>query len=246
MIKCISFDFDRTLAFVTPLTHHLVPKLLLEKGITISVEDFTKKTVELRKNMPPHLIDPYKRFGSLPKEDRVKFIRDYNEARIDSLHLDLEKEELISLKSWIVEEICSQQRKVLYDDVVPITKKLKEKGFELYILSGNHSDGIIELLEESGIMNLFKGIITVDKYHTRKIDNFKILLQQSKFQPEEILHIGDDFDTDGYGARNCNINTIIIRRSQQLIFNENNNESNFPIITKLSELIDFIDNLSDK
>ena len=240
MIKCISFDFDRTLAFVTPLTHHLVPELLLEKGIEISVEEFTKKTVELRKKMPSYLVEPYKKFGSLPKEERIKFIRDYNEARIDFLNLELAMEELLSLKSWIVDEIYSRQKKVLYDDVAPVIKKLKEQGYELYILSGNHSDGIIELLEEAGILDLFNEIISVDKYHTKKIDNFKILLQHSGFLPEEILHVGDDFETDGFGAKKQNIDVIIIRRPQQLIFNDEI-EDDFPIISNLSELFYYID-----
>ncbi|NHJ03736.1 MAG: HAD family hydrolase [Candidatus Heimdallarchaeota archaeon] len=240
MVKCVSFDFDRTLAHVTPLTHHLVPKLLAEKGIHISVEEFKEKCIEMRMNLPIHLKENFSRFGTLPRDERNQFLMEYNKARIAALNLDIDdKEKITDLKNWLVEQIYKTQKKILYDDVLSTVRKLDSLGMKQYILSGNHSDGIIELLEQSSIIDFFQEIITVDKYSPSKVKNFKILLAHSKCFPEEILHIGDDIITDGFGSKRYNINSIIIRRPQQLVF-VNENENDFPIITKLSELFNFI------
>ncbi len=240
MIKCISFDFDRTLAYVRPQTHHLVPKLLTEKGINISADEFLKKCVELRQNIPVHLQDHYFRFGSLSKKLRTAFLKEYNKARIDMLELSGDQKEVDTLKEWLTNQIYLQQNKVLYDDIVDVVKQLGNLGIRQYILSGNHSDGIIELLEKSNILQYFEEIITVDKYFDKKIANFRILLEHSHFSPQEILHIGDDLVTDGYGPRDYQIKSIIIRRSNQLDFLAKHDE-NFQVITKLNELVKFLD-----
>ncbi len=239
MIKCISFDFDRTLAHVQPQTHHLVPKLLAEKGIGVSVDEFLQKCVELRQNIPVHLQDHYSRFGTLSKDLRDNFLREYNKARIGLLKLDGDQKEIEILKEWLTNQIYLQQKKILYDDVISMAKKLCDLGIKQYILSGNHSDGIVQLLKESNILDYFEEIITVDKFFVKKIDNFKILLEHSNFPPNEILHIGDDLVTDGYGPRKYQIESIIIRRQDQLIFLPKHDES-FQSITNLDELTKFL------
>lgn len=240
MIKCISFDFDRTLAHIHPQTHHLVPKLLAEKGIHVSVDEFQQKCVELRQNIPAHLQEHFNRFGSLSKELRNIFLKEYNKARIDLLELNGEQKEIEKLKEWLTNQIYLQQKKILYDDVVGVVKNLSSLGIKQYILSGNHSDGIVELLKESNILEYFEEIITVDKYFDKKTANFKTLLEHSNFPPNKILHIGDDLATDGYGPREYQIRSIIIRRSEQLIFLAKHDES-FQSITKLDELTKFLD-----
>lgn len=240
MIKCISFDFDRTLAHVQPQTHYLVPKLLAERGIHVSVDEFLQKCVEFRQNIPVHLQDYFNRFGTLSKELRDNFLKDYNKARIDLLELDGDQKEIEILKEWLTNQIHLQRKKILYDDVVSVVKKLGNLGIIQYILSGNHSDGIVQLLKESNILDYFEEIITVDKYSAKKIANFKILLEHSHFPPNKILHIGDDLVTDGFGPRGYQIKSIIIRRPNQLVFLEKHDES-FQTIVKLDELTKFLD-----
>ena len=237
LIKCVSFDFDRTLVHVTPLTQKLIPELLAIKGIHISEEDFYKKNIQLRTNMPEHLRERFRLFGTLPKNEREFFIREYNRARIDSLKIDDTNKEEIT--NWVIDEISRRQKKVIYPDVKETIKKLNLKQIKQYILSGNHSDGIIELLQEENLIDFFHKIITVDKYESLKNNNFKYLIKYSKLKPQEILHIGDDFKTDGMGAKKYNINTLIIHRSGQFIYDQVNKEK-FQIINKLSDLFDFI------
>jgi len=239
MIKCISFDFDRTIAHITPLTHHFVPQLLAVKGINISVEQFKEQCISLRRNLPDHLKERFNIYGTLEKEEREQFLKEYNKARVDMIDLTGSAEELEELRNWLVEQIFLTQKKILYNDVVEAITKLNQLGIKLYILSGNHSDGITEILKQAGILDLFEEIITVDKYNAKKVENFPVLLAHSHLKPEEILHIGDDVITDGFGPANYNINVVIIRREKQMVFFEAP-EHDFKTIKNLHELFDYL------
>lgn len=240
MIKCISFDFDRTLAHVTPPTHKLVPQLLNSKGITITEKEIIQKYHEIHTNLPPQLANSHQFYGTLSKEKRREFIALYNRHRLDSLDIKNYKGNLDQLKDWVVEEILAQQKKILFDDVIETIEKLAKMNLKLYVLSGNHSDGIIELLEKANINHFFEEIITVDKYTSSKINNFKYLLEHSKFSPDEIIHIGDDFHTDGFGPHKNSINALIIQRPGLIFNNSNKNSHDFTIITKLEEIFNHI------
>ncbi|MFW9923688.1 MAG: HAD family hydrolase [Candidatus Thorarchaeota archaeon] len=240
MIKCVSFDFDRTLAYVHPLTHYLVPQLLQEKGITISVEEFKIMCVELRNDLPTHLVESFNRFGSQSKEQRDRFIRDYNRARLESIDFSNYSGNVAELKEWLVEQITVRQKKILYEDVFSTIKRLNEMNIRQYILSGNHSDGIIELLEKNHLLTYFEEIITVDKYHQSKIKNFEILLAHSKLSPEKILHIGDDIHTDIYGSQQYQIKSILISRPEQLSFSIERKDD-IPEIKSLDNLFDYLE-----
>ena len=235
MIKCVSFDFDATLAHVKPQTHTLILNLLKEKGFHVSIEKFKQQCIELRRNIPSHLKDHYNRYGTLSREQRIAFLKEYNKARIEMLQLDRNPTELEVLKNWLVNEIFIQQKKVLYDDVEEVVKRLADQGIKQYVLSGNHSDGIVEILQEANLLQYFEEIITVDKFSARKADNFQVLLDLSNFSPEEILHIGDDINSDGFGPRNFGINSLIIKRPEQLQYTQIEDES-FTNIEKLTDL----------
>ncbi len=239
MIKCISFDFDRTLAHVTPTTPDLIQRLLAQKGIIVTKDELKQGSSKVFQNLPENLKQQLNIFGTLSKEERIQFIKEYNKIRVDMLEIQNSCHDIEELKTWLANQIFIIQKKVLYDDVVETIKQLNRKKIKQYVLSGNHSDGIIELLEQNNIINFFEKIITVDKYNPQKIDNYKILLEHSKLQPSEILHVGDELKTDGIGARNYNLNVLIIRREEELVFSENLDQR-FNTISKLTELFNYI------
>jgi len=189
--------------------------------------------------MPEHLVDRFSKYGTLPKEEREQFLKEYNRARVDMIDLTYSGNDLEELKNWLVEQIFSTQKKVLYDDVVDTIIKLKKMGKKVYIFSGNHSDGITEMLDQAGILDSFEEIITVDKFFTEKTDNYQVLLDLTQLEPEEILHVGDDVMSDGFGPMKHKINVLIIRREQQMVVFEDP-DHNFKTITTLQELFDFL------
>ena len=187
---------------------------------------------EMGHGLMASVFNRYVRFGSLPKEERIQFNKVYNYERIKRLNLPGEKNEIEKITQWVVEKVFQTQKKVLYQDVKSTIENLAKMGKKLYILSGNHSDGIIELLKENQLLNYFEEIITVNKYNKLKADNFRILLDHTNASPKEIVHIGDDVITDGLGAKRFNIDAIIIRRESQLVY-DNEQEQLFPVIASV-------------
>ncbi|MBD3192349.1 MAG: HAD hydrolase-like protein [Candidatus Heimdallarchaeota archaeon] len=240
LINCISFDFDRTLAHVVPPTHHLFSKLLQEKGLAISPDLIAQKFIKFRQNLPMHLKKQLQKYGRLSHPDRRKFIREYNKARFHYLGLTGSTERLAEIQKEIIQQLFHQQKKILYDDVSDTIINLKKQGKKLFVLSGNHSDSISEILSSAGILDYFEEIITVDKYSLHKIDNFQQLLHKSSFSPREILHIGDDVVTDGHGPRKYNINSLLIYRDDQIIYHKITDDS-FTIIQRLEDLYNYLD-----
>ncbi|NHJ86155.1 MAG: HAD family hydrolase [Asgard group archaeon] len=238
-IKCISFDFDNTLAYVSPKTHILIPRLLRMKGYMISTEEFKESCITIRNNMPDHLAKKVIRFGSLPLEERQQFIKDYNYYRIDNLQLEGDKEDIERIKKWLVNQLNIRQRKVLYNDVKDVITELKNRHLKLYVISGNHSDGIIELLANDNLLIYFDDIISVDKFSIKKIDNYQVLLEKSKLRPDEIIHIGDDPHTDGIAPQKHGIKSIIIKRRGALRSALISSDI-YPTITKLTGIFHYI------
>lgn len=239
MYKCISFDFDRTIAYVTPRTHHIIPELLNKKGFNVRIEDFKKIAEDLHTSPPDYLLDDYNRYGTMSSTERIRFNREYNVARMRALKLPGSESENNKIFLSVIEEVQLIQKKVLYDDVKSTIEKLSQMERQLYILSGNHSDVITEILADKKLLEYFVEIITVNKFSSVKEENYQVLLDLSNASPKEIVQIGDDVFSDGLGAKKFNINSIIIRRESQLVY-KNEQEDQFPVITNLTQLFDYI------
>lgn len=240
LIKCVSFDFDRTLAHVVPPTHHLFSRVLQEKGLPLSPESIAQKFIKFRQALPPSLKTQLQKYGRLSSSDRIKFLREYNKARFYYLGLTGSDDELAEIQQLIVQQLFQQQKKLLYDDVHDMIVNLKDHRKKLFVLSGNHSDSISEILADAGILNHFEEVITVDKYSLRKIDNFQQLIHKSGFSPQEILHVGDDLVTDGHGPRKYGIHSLLIHRDDQIIYHEITDDS-FVIIQQLEDLYNYLE-----
>ena len=239
MIKCISFDFDHTLGTVTPFTHHFIPELLKQYGYNVSITEFKQACKDLRDNIPENLKDRFIKFGTLPNEERINFLREYNKTRIDFLHLKCPPDDLEKLKNKVIEELLAKQKRVLYSDVYNTIIKLKKMNYKIYIVSGNHSDGIIDLLKNANLLSYFEELITVDRFKPNKIDNYEFLLNHAKVKPEEILHIGDEVKQDGYVPSKYNIQVLILRRKDELTFDDDS-QHNFPIINQLNDIFTYL------
>jgi len=237
--KYLSFDFDRTIAYVTPLSHHIIPELLNEKGFSVTIDEFKKISEDLHTSPPEYLLDKYNRYGTMPNAERTQFNKEYNVARMNALGLPGLEKENNKIFQLVIEEAYRIQKKILYDDVHSTILKLSQMGRQLYILSGNHSELITEILGENQLLEYFEEIITVDKFSAVKEENFQVLLDHSNASPREIVHIGDDVFSDGLGAKKFNIDSIIIRRESQLVY-KNEQEEQFPVITNLTELFDYV------
>jgi phosphoglycolate phosphatase len=80
----------------------------------------------------------------------------------------------------------------LFDEVIPVLKDLKSKGFNLYILSASYINLLIEMLKKYAILEYFDGLVALDNNHGgSKIERGKQYFSEHKINPSTCVMIGD-------------------------------------------------------
>ena len=108
--------------------------------------------------------------------------------------------------------ICSTEYIRLYPYVVEALKKLRAKGYRLWLLSNAQEMFTRYELNHLGITGLFDGIYLSSVFGCRKPDGrfFRALLESEKLEPGNCLMIGNDRETDIAGAKTAGIDTFYI------------------------------------
>jgi FMN hydrolase / 5-amino-6-(5-phospho-D-ribitylamino)uracil phosphatase len=102
----------------------------------------------------------------------------------------------------------ARQQVVLYDDALAALERLSER-FALMALSNGNAD-----LEHIGLSRLFRGSVTARSFGVAKPDRriFHHACEQLGCTPEQVLHIGDDYELDVVGAVNAGLQAVWLRR----------------------------------
>ena len=98
----------------------------------------------------------------------------------------------------------------LYPGVVEALKKLRERGYRLWLLSNAQRVFTAFELEHLGLAPCFDGIYISSDFGCRKPDLrfFRALLEERNLNPKTCLMIGNDLDTDIAGAKNAGLDTL--------------------------------------
>jgi len=104
-------------------------------------------------------------------------------------------------------------------NLLPHTKSVLDAlqhKYPMYILTNGFEDVQTIKLESSGLHNYFELVITSDGCGFKKPDAtfFNHSLEQSGYQPNEALMIGDNLKTDIAGALNMGIDTVYFNPSR--------------------------------
>lgn len=104
------------------------------------------------------------------------------------------------------------------DDTVKILKKLKEKGFKLYVLSNYHKKAFEWTIKKNEFFNLFDGMVISCDINFIKPERqiYEHLLNKFNLDPKETIFI-DDLDENLEGAKELGINTIKFNDARRLI-----------------------------
>ena len=92
---------------------------------------------------------------------------------------------------------------VINNDIINIAKKLKDKGYNIYVLS-NMAKDTYEYFKDINFFSLCTGIVISAYEHVKKPNEkiFKILLDRYDLIPEECLFIDDDDTNRSYETAN--------------------------------------------
>lgn len=208
MIRFVSFDLDGTLAddsFDKKVWHEEIPKLYANKN-NLSLDE-AKKSV----------------FSEYYKALYIERIDSWTDIEYWFNRLEL--------KGW--KKLIDEMKKYvfLYKDTKEILEYLKDK-YELIIVSNSEEKFLNFKLEAEGIKDYFSHIFSApSRFNLTKQTpkTYQKVLKVLKAEPDEVVHIGDDFFMDYEIPVQVGIKSYHLRRD---ITPENDNQIRFLIDLK--------------
>ncbi len=228
-LRAIIFDFDGTLLDVREILEKSIEEVILEKNPEIDMETTIQEIGALLETiqgypLPQVLLQSYEIFKHITVLKNLTYFKKLRLAiKIFSKYLEYSKEA----------------------SFFPGTKSLLKdlsKSFDLFIVSHNKTETILEHLEKEGMDNLFKGVYGSDKIPVQKPDPMALqpaLEYYKKRHRDEFLMIGD-MPSDIIAGREAGFWTIGvasgISKKEILV----GNQADF-VVDSLSELLQIIE-----
>lgn len=180
-LRAIIFDFDGTLLDIREILEKSIKEILIEKNINVDMETTIQEIGALLETiqgypLPKVLLESYEIFKHITSLQDLSYFKQLRIAvEIFSKYLQYSKDA------------------PLLPGVKPLLKKLS-KSFDLFIVSHNKTETIIDHLEKEGISNFFKGVYGSDRIPVQKPDPLALqppLETYNDKKRNEFLMIGD-------------------------------------------------------
>lgn len=180
-LRAIIFDFDGTLLDIREILEKSIEETLVEKKIDVDMEATIQEIGALLETiqgypLPKVLLESYEIFKHITSLDNLTYFKQLRIAvEIFSKYLEYSKEAPI------------------LSGVKPLLKKLS-KTFDLFIVSHNKTETIMDHLEKESIDKFFKGVYGSDKIPVQKPDPMALqppFETYNKKKRDEFLIIGD-------------------------------------------------------
>jgi len=223
MIKAVFFDWFNTLAHPEPDRHELFSQVAQELGVELPSQKLIRAIYEAESQVPA---------GAPPRwsegKDEAPFIR-YQEILSAEVGVKLPREVMLELTKR-VSQMARSVTWVLYDDVLPAMKTLKQRGLILGLIS-NLTIGT------AGLESYLDFVVTAKEIGVDKPAPpiFLAALARAGVDASEAVYVGDQYQTDVVGARGVGIAPILIDRYDLLP-----EVSDCPRIHSLAELVEYL------
>ncbi|MDE6058772.1 MAG: HAD family hydrolase [Clostridia bacterium] len=182
----------------------------------VQTEIFAIKAACLAQDIPfdENTYKVYKRANNLAKKELPSYIMNLPQFRM--LRAD-KFFELMSLNSkdkdrFIADYMNASQTGVLFDDVEDVLRQLNK--FRKVIGTNGSTFPRYQKLINSSIRDCFDGFYSSEMLDVSKPDNrfYEAIIQKETVSKERVLVIGDNLETDIYGAINAGIECCLIDR----------------------------------
>lgn len=236
MIKAVFFDFYNTVGRFWPPREELQATACSEFGIQVTPEGV---------DVGYALADAYmaRESARLPLRERGRqgvkdFFAEYQRLILQGAGVEVSLE--------LALEISARLRQLsygyaLFDDVLPTLNVLKKRGLILGLLSNNEGD-MGKLSEELGLSPYLDFTITSADVGASKPHPpiFQEALKRAQVEPQEAMHVGDQYDTDVKGALGMGIRPVLLDRDKL-----SGDIADCPRIERLPEVVDLVQRLTD-
>lgn len=233
MIKAIFFDWFNTLAHYYPPREELESQALKELGFVVSPQAISQALYLADKNY-------YEENARLPirqrsREEQAKIYTGFQRTILKEAGIP-PSEDLINKLTVRMRQLNASMKFVLFDDVSPILKTLKERRFTIGLLTNLQSE-VDSMCRELGIASYLDFTVTSGEVGEDKPKPpiFLKALERAKVKASEAILIGDQYQNDIMGARGVGISAILLDRD-----NIYTNITDCPRIRSLSEVTEYI------
>jgi len=223
MIKAVFFDWLNTLAHPEPDRHELFSQVAQELGVELPPQKLIRAIYEAESQVPA---------GAPPRwsegKDEAPFIR-YQEVLSAEVGVKLPREVMLELTKRI-SQMARGVTWVLYDDVLPTVKTLKQRGLILGLISNL-------IIGTVGLESYLDFVVTAKEIGVDKPAPpiFLAALERAGVNASEAVYVGDQYQTDVLGARGVGIKPILIDRYDLLP-----EVSDCPRIHSLAEVVEYL------
>lgn len=180
-LKGIIFDFDGTLLDIRAILEKSIEEVLLEKSVNVDMETTIQEIGALLETiqgypLPKVLLESFEIFKHITALNSLSYFKKLRIAvKIFGKYLEYAKDASF------------------FPKITAILKKLA-KSSDLFIISHNKTDNILEHLEREGVDKYFKGVYGSDKIPVQKPDPMALQPALENYQKRirnEFLMIGD-------------------------------------------------------
>lgn len=233
MIKAVFFDLYQTLINYDPPREEQLARIISDYGIKVTADTLRRPMVVADEFI-------YEEHSRLPISKRSKNEQKTLFAQYQTMLL---KEAGIEpTPDLISNNIVKMQQinfnRVLFDDVLPALRRLKQNGIILGLISNIDSD-ITPLFDKLGLTPLLQVVVTSQDsgYHKPQPEIFKEAARRAGVEAGESMYIGDQYQIDVLGAKGAGMQGVLLDRNSY--FNEDTKEL---IIKDFYQLVDYLSN----
>ncbi len=208
MIRAVFFDLYGTLVGFSPSRFEIQSTACADFGITLTPEGVLRGY---------RLADAF-----MAEQNRVRPLRSLSEAEREDFFARYEQRVLRGAGTEVTVErageVWRRVRQVpygmaLFDDVAPTLDTLRSQGLTLGVVT-NMNRGSREILAEFGLEGRVDFAVTSIEARSEKphAPIFREALRRASAEPEEVVHVGDQLESDVEGARRVGIAPVLLDR----------------------------------